>query len=108
MPSCLGMRPQLGRDFFPLYALQFFWNSLSHAHVKFMHTKRLIIKLFKNLKSMNSVIIIKCIEASWQFIRETVLRGQRSPFSDMRLDSVPILCFFITAKVFFFFALRVC
>lgn len=100
---CVGTWPRLGETRLSTVRPLVFWNSLSRAHVTFTHTKRLMIKLFKNLKSMNSVIIIKCIEAPWRCTREAVLRGQRSPSSNIRLDSFPVLYSFVTFKVFFFF-----
>lgn len=59
---------------FPWYALWFFQNSLSCACFKFTHKKRLKIKSLKKPKSINSVIIIKCIEECWQFIRDSYPR----------------------------------
>lgn len=48
---------------------------------------------------MNSVIIIKCIEAPWRCTREAVLRGQKLPFSNIRL--IPSLfCTFLSLLTF--------
>lgn len=91
--------PGWGRHTSLQFALWFFWNSLSHVHVTFTHRKRLTIKLFKNLKSMNSVIIIKCVEAPWQCTREAVLRGQRSSFSNIRLI-LSLFCTFLSLLKF--------